>query len=98
MPMNSGFIACLRAKRRLKQVAVGRRGGIPADRAYMRGEHLRGVQGAATELPPTVVVEVLRADLGIPKNLQALTLGVMGNARKADGSKIVSSTIHGGQS
>jgi hypothetical protein len=44
------------------------------------GEHLCCIRRSLPEILPAIVVEALRADLGVPQNGEVLALGVIGNA------------------
>jgi hypothetical protein len=64
----------------LQEVSIARGCRVPTDSANVGRQHFGGVGGATTNLPPAIVNETLRADLGVPKDVQPLALCVIGNA------------------
>ena len=71
------------AERRLQEITIRSRGGAPADRAQMRPEHFGAVRCAASKAVPTIVRNNVRADLGVPEDLDLLALRVVGDAGEA---------------
>ena len=55
----------------------------------MGGQHFGPVGEAGADIPPPILIEHDRADLGIPEDFEPLTLSIIGNTREVEGLKVV---------
>ena len=67
------------------KISLGRSRRIPADGAQVGGQDLWVVGRALAYARPAIVVEHLRGDLSVPKNLKRLALRVIGDAGQSYG-------------
>ena len=83
-----------RPKRRLQEIAVSGCRRSPSYGAKVRGQNFRAVRKPRSDISPSVFVEHGRADLGVPKHFEALSLGIVGDAGEAEGLQVVRFAAH----